>query len=126
MQVQYLLEMACPVWHPALIVADSKAIEGVQKSAFSIILWDEYQSYSSALDDLNLDTLVARRDSLCLKFAVKSSAHPTHSQWLKKTGDAPDLGIKPLPVCMTRTNRFKDSPFPFRTQMLNDQPIKSK
>ena len=126
-QVQCLLEMACPVWHPALTVADSKAIERVQKSAFSIILGDEYQSYSSALDDLNLDTLVAHRDSLCLKIAVKSSAHPTHSQWFKKTGDAPDTRNRNLyqPV-WTRTNRFKDSPVHFMTQMLNDQPIKNK
>jgi hypothetical protein len=126
-QVRCLLEMACPVWHPALTIADSKAIERVQKSAFSIILGDEYQSYSSALDDLNLDTLVARRDSLCLKFAVKSSAHPTHSQWFKKTGDAPDTRNRNLyqPV-WTRTNRYKDSPIPFLTQMLNDQPITNK
>ena len=89
-QVRCLLEMACPVWHPALTVADSKAIERVQKSALSIILGDEYISYDSALDDLNLETLVARRDSLCLKFAMKSAAHPTHSQWFKSTGDAPD------------------------------------
>ena len=126
-QVRCLLEMACPVWHPALTVADSKAIERVQKSALSIILGDEYISYDSALDDLNLETLVARRDSLCLKFAMKSAAHPTHSQWFKSTGDAPDTRNRNLyqPV-WTRTNRFKDSPVPFMTQMLNDQPIKSK
>ena len=77
-QVRCILEMACPVWHSALTQADSRAVERVQKSA--IILGDDYNSYDSALDNLDLSTLDERRHTICLNFALKSASHPIHNQ----------------------------------------------
>ena len=56
--------MAVPVWHPALIKADSAKIERVQKAALRIILGDDYSSYDDTLEYLELDALEIRRQSL--------------------------------------------------------------
>ena len=112
--------MAFPAWHPALPQADSRAIERVQKSALSIILGEDYVSYNSALDSLNLESLEERRSTLWLRFAMKSASHPTHSKWFKAAGDVPDTRTKNTyqPV-WTRTKRFKNSPIPYMTDALN-------
>ena len=79
-QVRSIMEMACPVWHPALTQADSRALERVQKSALAIILGRDYTTYSSALNTMELETLEERRSSLCLKFSLKSASHPEHNK----------------------------------------------
>ena len=57
---------------------------------------------------------------------MKSAAHPTHRQWFKNTGDAPDTrNINLYQPVWTRTNRYKYSPVPFMTLMLNEQPMKN-
>ena len=38
--------MAVPVWEPGLTKSKGGQLEGVQKSAFSIILGDEYLNYT--------------------------------------------------------------------------------
>ena len=126
-QVRSIMEMACPVWHPALTKADSTALERVQKSALAIILGENYCSYSSALDALQLESLEERRSHLCLKFALKSASHPVHSKWFKKVDDAPDTRMKNTyqPV-WTRTGRYKKSPIPYLTDALNEHNRKKK
>ena len=47
------------------------SLERVQKSALKVILGKKYTSYNSALNELNIDSLQDRRESLCLKFAKK-------------------------------------------------------
>ena len=113
--------MACPVWHPALTKADSKTLERVQKSALYIILGSGYNSYESALDTLNLENLEDRRDSLCLNFALQYAAHPHHSKWFLKTQAGPDTRNQNFyqPV-WTRTGRYRDSPVPYMTDLLNN------
>ena len=60
-QVRSVLELAVPAWHPGLTLADSLDIERVQKAAMHIILGSKYNSYSSALKTLQLDSLADRR-----------------------------------------------------------------
>ena len=120
-QVRCILEMACPVWHPALTQADSKAIERVQKSALYIILGELYSSYDSALEALAMTPLDERRETLCLNFALKSESHPIHSQWFKERGDGPETRHhnKFQPV-WTDTKRYRKFPIPYLTQLLNN------
>ena len=123
-QVRSILELAAPVWHPALTTYDRNQIERVQKSAFAIILGKSYRSYRHALETLEMDTLEERRETLCLKFALKASIHPTFKDWFKdfkmsrprecNTGDNARY-VEPY----TRTGRFEDSPIPYMTKLLN-------
>ena len=46
-------------------------IERVQKSAMKVILKDKYVNYKQALKLVDLESLHARRERLCLKFAKK-------------------------------------------------------
>ena len=66
-QVRSIMEMACPIWHPALTKADSRALERVQMSALAIILGE-----------------------LALKFV----SPPVPIKWFKKVDDVPDTRMK--------------------------------
>lgn len=124
-QVRSLLELAVPVWQPALTNYDRTQIERVQKTAFSIILGKRYESYKSALGVLEMDTLEDRRKTLCLKFAQKASVHPSFKSWFQESNqqsrprrlnDIPDKYVEPY----ARTDRFKDSAIPYLTRLLNE------
>ena len=71
-QVRSLLELAVPVWQPALTQHESKQIERVQKAACHIILGNKYVDYDNALNMIGHDSLKTRRIQLCQKFARKS------------------------------------------------------
>ena len=82
-QIRCILEYAAPVWHSSVTGQDRNHIERVQKSAFRIILGEQYQSYTSALKYLKLDTLFNRRQKLCMKFGKKCLNHHKFKEWFK-------------------------------------------
>ena len=59
------LEYGCIVWHFSLPLCLSDRLESIQKRALRIILPHYY--YASALQTLNLPSLLLRRESLCSK-----------------------------------------------------------
>ena len=65
--IRSILEQSCQVWHYDITQEEVLDLERVQKCAFRIILQDDYLSYEHALQALEMDTLKARRDILCLK-----------------------------------------------------------
>ena len=65
------LEQSCQVWHSSLTLDNVTDLERVQKNALRIILQENYQSYSHALEVLALDSLYDSRVTLCLLFAKK-------------------------------------------------------
>ena len=67
--VRSQLEQNCVVWHSSLTEQDKNDLERVQRSALKIILGEGYESYTKALNTLNLVTLEERREYLCLNFA---------------------------------------------------------
>ena len=69
--VRSLLEQSATVWHSSITEENANDLERVQKSALKIILQDNYKSYRNALNLLDMETLVERRDQLCLNFALK-------------------------------------------------------
>ena len=77
-QIRCVLELAVALWEPGLSQIESKQIERVQKSAFSIIMGDDYLSYACAIDRLERKKLSQRRYDLCVKFAKKSQLHPKY------------------------------------------------
>ena len=73
--IRSLLEQSCQVWHFSITEEEKIDLERVQKVACKVILKGEYETYPQALDDLNLQTLSSRRETLCLKFAKKCIKH---------------------------------------------------
>jgi len=69
--VRSLLEQSATVWHSSITEENANDLERVQKSALKIILQDNYKSYRNALNLLDMETLVERRDQLCLNFALQ-------------------------------------------------------
>ena len=65
------MEQSCVVWHSSLTKENEEDLERVQKSAIRIILGRNFDDYSKALSEVNLDLLKNRRQELCLKFAIK-------------------------------------------------------
>ena len=60
-----LLEYGCIVWHFSLPLCLSDRLESIQKRALRIIL--PHYCYASALEALNLTSLLLRHESLCSK-----------------------------------------------------------
>ena len=69
--VRSQLEHSCVVWHSSLTEQQKSDLERVQRSALKVILGSRYESYEKALNMLDLEPLVDRREYLCLKFAQK-------------------------------------------------------
>ena len=56
-QIRCILELAAPAWQGGLSQAEKFDLERIQKTACHIILGQKYESYSNALQLLELDTL---------------------------------------------------------------------
>ena len=114
-QVRSILEMAVPVWQAGLTQQDAKQIERVQRTAFHIILGEEYGDYENALKELECDRLTDRRYKLCENFVKKAAKHPQFKSWfVENTESTPNFETRSrktaiktcyLPV-RTRTDRY--------------------
>ena len=124
-QVRSVLEFGVPVWNSSLTKEEVKDIERVQKSFHQIALGTDFLNYADALDQTGLDTLEIRRTKLCLGFAKKAAKHTKHSHWFAKRNDQriPNTRNVKLnfsePTC--RLERFRNSPIPYLTRILNEQ-----
>ena len=65
------MEQSCVVWHRSLTKENEEDLERVQKSAIKFILERNFDDYSKALSELNLDLLKNRREELCVKVAIQ-------------------------------------------------------
>ena len=120
-QIRSILEFGVPVWNSSLTKEDSSDIERVQKAFLHLVLGDGYADYTNALIKLDLETLESRRVKLCTTFATKSVKHPKHQTWFELS-DAPDTrSSKPVyKVPLHRLKRYKNSPIPYLTRLLNE------
>ena len=133
-QIRSVLELAVAVWQPRLSQAECKQIERVQKCAFYTIMGEDFVNYNHAVEYLNSETLSDRRLKLCLNFAKRAEKHPKYHNWFSEE----DEYIRPVPntrsdknaiktkykVVPTRTDRFKNSPIPYLTDMINEHYMK--
>ena len=120
-QVRSIAEMACPVWNAGITSHEIISIERIQKTALAIILGGSYTTYKEALALLQIDTLESRRTKLCLKFAVKAVKNPKFSSWFAPNiPEANTRSVKlPYKTIKCRTRRFRKSPLPYLTDLLN-------
>ena len=123
-QVRSVLELAVPVWHPAITQQEIKQIERIQKCALYIILGSDYTGYNDALQLLAIDSLHNRRSKICEKFAIKCFKSPRYSTWFHSNQYTQPIyntrseKSKLVPVS-SRTQRYKNSPIPYLTELLN-------
>ena len=101
-------------------------------SAVHVILGENYHSYEQAMNVLNVEKLAIRRSNLCLKFAKKAEKHVKFSKWFFPDTRIPEvntrnnnikLKYKPVPF---KKVRYKKSPIPYITQILNEYYSKKK
>ena len=78
--IRPLLEYGCIVWHFSIPLCLSDRLESIQKRALRIIL--PHYSYASALEILNLPSLLLRRESLCSKSFSKFTASLANPRFL--------------------------------------------
>ena len=122
--VRSILEFGVPVWNGSLTKAEIVDIERVQKTFMYIVLGNNYINYESALDKTQLETLENRRMLLCIKFAQKASKHPKHKNWFcpnTETGPNTRSDKTTYKTPLSRLSRFKKSPIPYLTDLLNTQ-----
>ena len=125
-QIRALLEMAVPVWQAGLTRNESYQIERVQRTALHSILGEGYKGYENALEELKCEKLSNRRVELCEKFAKKAVKHNQFKNWFcEKEENLSNINTrsqhsrsKYLEV-LTRTERYKKSPIPYLTHILN-------
>ena len=123
-QILSVMEYAAPAWTSGLTKTQSDQIERVQRTAVYIILGDEFTSYKRGLKLLCLDTLQKRRTKLCKKFTIKASNYEKFSLWFVKNDQIDSKTRsrkKPYKVVQTRTTKYKKSPLPYMTDLLNLQ-----
>ena len=120
-QIRSVLEFGVPVWNNGLSKAEVVEIERIQKAFLHIALGTEYHSYKEALETAKLETLEHRRLKLCTTFAKKFAKHPKHRSWFKPENSATRTrNAKPkFKVPLFRLTRFRESPIPYLTNLLN-------
>ena len=120
-QVRCILELAVAAWNGALTKRETIDIERVQKTALHVMLGGLYQSYGDAIDLVGLETLDARRQNLCLKFAKKAFKHEKHTNWFVPNNITvhtrqPHEMFRPV---YSKHKRFWKSPISYLTRLLN-------
>ena len=120
--VRPVSEYGVPVWHGSITDCQSDQLERIQKRACRIILGSQYESYTDAVEELNLQTLSDRRIQLCYQFAQKCCDSDRYSKWFQGNSKTHQMSLRHTlkydnPRC--RTDRYKNSPIPFLTNLLN-------
>ena len=130
-----ITEYAAPLWHSGLLGCDSKILERLQKIALGLILGTTYVEnkryykvkgealpYEVALTNLELPTLVERREALTRKFALDTFNNPNHKGFFNEISNVrPNARFKPAVqeyTCVT--DRLKNSAIPYMSRLLNN------
>ncbi len=124
--VQYVrpsVEYASSVWHSGLTSAQIEHLEKLQKKALRTILsidLSSHTSYQFICNKLNIETLKVRRDKLSFKFGKKLLNSSVYREWLPpcRLNNLRNSTHLAIPLC--RTERYKKSPIPVLTKMLNN------
>ena len=120
-QIRSITEMACPVWNAGLTQQESRSLERIQKTAMAVIRGGNHTTYQEALSYFGLETLVKRREKLCINFAVKAYRNPKFTSWFAINEPLANTRSEKLPLkqIVCRTGRYKKSPIPYLTDLLN-------
>ena len=121
--IRSILEQSCVVWHSSLTSENVEDLERVQKVAMKVILGQRYENYEDALDKLNLETLINRREFLCLKFAQNTVKNPKVSDMFQLRQQQHSMKLRKsekYDVKHAKKQRLKQSAIPAMQRMLNE------
>ena len=116
MYVRPILEYASPLWHSSLTKQQSDQLELIQKRACRIILGTVYGSYAEALEQLELCSLVKRREDLLRGFGQSIQKSERHRAMLPASRHARHgcnlRNANKLDAPKCRTTRYRKSTIP--------------
>ena len=120
--IRSVVEQSCVVWSHSLTQEDEKKIERVQKIALRIILKENYQNYDRALEMSVLQSLKARREILCSRFARKcTKSEETVSMFPLNNKHGKTRQEELYNVPFAYTDRLKRSAIPSMARLLNKE-----
>ena len=127
-QIRSISEMACPVWNGAITQVEVSGLERVQRTALAIIRGVNHTSYKEALEYFKIDSLKARREALCLKFAIRAYRNPKFTKWFPPNESTMNTRsqTRQLQPIRSRTARFGKSPIPYLNELLNTHLMKKE
>ena len=112
------------VWSASLKQENKSDTERVQKAACRVIFGYNYQTYTQALDKLNLDTLEKRRQELCLNFTEKCLVNERTSEMFPRKSNKRRLKIKEIfKNTFAKTERLKKSCIPQLQRMMKSVEV---
>ena len=99
-----------------------RRLERIQRTALHVIMGDSYTNYKETLTILGLESLEDRRNSLMVRFVIKTLQTNKFQHWFVRNteGSVNTRNIRKKwkePIC--RTDRLWKSPIPFYCRMLN-------
>ena len=123
-QVLSVLWLGAPAWFCMLTQQERQDFDRVAKVGLRIIYGDKYCGFENTLKVANMLRPTMQMSRMTAKFAVKSSKHPKFSKWFKpatqKTVNTRSSKNTPVFASVpSRTARYKKSPIPHMTQLLN-------
>ena len=119
--IRSVLESSAVVWHSSLTQGQILELERVQKVALRIILKEEYECYSDALDQFSLQTLSDRRKQLSLKFAKNCVKNPKTKDMFPANSQPYDTrNTERYYVTPANTDRLALSAIPYMQRLLNN------
>ena len=122
MYIRSVLEQSCQVWHSSLTFENLTDLERVQKNALRIILKEYYISYENALVKTNLESLIERRETLCLRFAkacLKTDEVSSMFPLNDVDYNIETIGREQFRVIMAHTERLRRSAIPVIQRLSN-------
>ena len=110
--VRSVLEMASPLWGGSITKKNSQDIEAVQITCMKLIGGQQFQDYEQSLQMMGLDSLVARGEKLCLKFAKKSLKSSRFKHWFPTKASLKTRSGKKFIEPKGNTKRYLTSSIP--------------
>ena len=119
-----VLEQSAVLWQGALTEENRKMLERTQKTFAKLILKQHYKTYQQSLLKLDLPTLNARRDTLCLNFAKKCRQNGKMAHLFPLNENTNNYELRKRQkyyVQFANTERLKKSPIIYMQNLLNKE-----
>ena len=115
------LELACPVWHSGLTVAQAQDLDRAQRVAMAAIAGRWEPSHTRQLAELGLERLGPRRVAICRTFAKRTALNSRHMDMFTETGSLMRRRklSKTYREKLSRTATHYNSALPYLTRLLN-------
>ena len=123
-QVLSVLWLGAPAWFSQLTQHERQDLDRVAKVGLRIIYGEAYSGFENMLQAASLLRPTVQLSRMTAKFAARSTKHPKFSKWFQPA--APKLvntrssnHTQLYTSVPARTERYRNSPIPYMTELLN-------